>query len=146
MKKNCTSKGHSPLDGFQSFQCSNVSSEKEIKKARENVSVLIIKILTCTMCAREALMHFPKDIQDKSLECAWHAIIHYEADEEIRAKDNDYAQEQDDYLEMIANILKNGEELPNNIIQSYSEYYEEAYLPKSTSWLNTLKSLFRFTI
>ncbi|MFA6989918.1 MAG: hypothetical protein WC197_07595 [Candidatus Gastranaerophilaceae bacterium] len=121
------------------------SKEQEIKRAREEVSVLIIKILISTLSVKEALMQFPKDIQDKSLECAWHAIIHYEADEEIRAKDNDYALEQDDYLEMIANILKEGEELPGNIIQNYDEYYEEVYLPKSASWLNTLKNLFRFT-
>jgi hypothetical protein len=121
-------------------------NEQKIKTARTKVSAIIIKILTSTLSVREALKNFPKDVQDRSLECAWHAIIHYEADEDIRARDIEYAEAQDDYLEMIANILKEGGELPDNIIESYYEYYEGANLPKSSSWWNTLKSLFRHII
>lgn len=121
-------------------------NDKETQIARAKVAALIIKILTSTLSVQEALTAFPKDTDDKSLECAWHAIIHYEADEDMRSKDCEYAIEQDEYLEMIAQILKEGNELPGNIIASYNEYYKETYLPKKSSFLNTLKSLFRYTI
>jgi hypothetical protein len=105
-------------------------NDKETQIARAKVAALIIKILTSTLSVQEALTAFPKDTDDKSLECAWHAIIHYEADEDMRSKDCEYAIEQDEYLEMIAQILKEGNELPGNIIASYNEYYKETYLPK----------------
>ena len=146
MRKSCTYKLYNPFrKSSQALQCNHhVISEQEVKEARKTVSALIIKILTSTLSVREALIQFPRDIQDKSLECAWHAIMHYEADEEMRVKDNEYALEQDDYLEMIANILLEGQELPYNIIQNYDEYYEETILPKGSSWKSTIKSLLRF--
>ena len=52
--------------------------------------------------ARKAVLEYPRDVQDESLIAAYHALIHYEADEDIRARDALYKEEQDDYLNMIA--------------------------------------------
>ena len=43
---------------------------------------------------REALMLYPKDTTDESLVAAYHALIHYEADEDLRRRDELYKEEQ----------------------------------------------------
>lgn len=122
-----------------------MSKSNDIKLIRAKVSALIFKVLTDSLHVKEALDMFPKDVDDSSLECAWHALIHLDADEDLRAKDIEYSKEQDEYLEMIAFILKEGNELPDNIIRSYNQYYEDTVLPKKPSFINTIKSLFRYT-
>ena len=51
-------------------------------KERRYVSRLIISVLTEQRCVREAIKLFP-DVKDTNIECAYHALLHYEADEEI---------------------------------------------------------------
>lgn len=120
---------------------------KDYSEERKQVSVLIFKVLTQQICVREALERFPKDIKDDSIDCAWHALIHFEADEDIRRRDPEYAQEQDEYLEMMAFLFQEGHELPENIIESYTGFYDGAETPKTydTFW-KKLKNLFKFTI
>ena len=64
------------------------------------------------------------ETEDKSIECASHALVHYAADEELRYLDFEYKQEQDDYLEFIAETLSQGKSLPRNIIADYEPYYK----------------------
>lgn len=78
------------------------------------------------LSVREAMLNYPRDTKDDSLIAAYHALIHYEADEDIRAKDILYREEQDDYLEFIYTILERGEDLPQNIIDNYKQFYESA--------------------
>ena len=54
---------------------------------RELVSRLIVLVVTGRMTVRDAILHFPKDTNDKNLMAAYHALIHYEADEDQRSKD-----------------------------------------------------------
>jgi len=115
-----------------------------VEDARKIVADLIIKVLTEQLCVRDALKSFPEDIGDPSIHSAWHALLHLEADEDLRKHDRLYADEQNEYLEMIAFTLKEGNPLPQNIINSYNEYYERALLPRPTGFINTLKSLMRF--
>ena len=75
---------------------------------------------------RQAIFEYPKDPTDESLIAAYHALIHYEADEDLRAKDSLYKEEQDDYLEFLAFTLEKGEDLPENIIENYKKYYDTA--------------------
>ena len=53
-----------------------------------------VRIGTCSV--REALLQFPKDTTDDSLVAVYHALIHYEADEDLRLRDALYKEEQDD--------------------------------------------------
>lgn len=117
-----------------------------IKDARMAVSSLIFKVLTAQVSVRDALVSFPVDIKDPSIQCAWHALAHYEADEDIRLKDYQFASEQDEYLEMLAFTLQKGDPLPQNIIISYNDYYEEAMIPRSKGFKSWFKSLFKFII
>ena len=54
---------------------------------RAYVSRLIIKVLTDKICAREAILHFPENHNDKSIQAAYHALVHREADEDLRHRD-----------------------------------------------------------
>ena len=108
------------------------------------VSELIRKVLVGVLTVREAVTMFPFDTDDKSIEAAYHALIHYEADEDLRKRDFLYREEQDDYLEFLANILENGKNLPENIIQNYEKYYECANIPHEKNTKGFFKSFLRF--
>lgn len=101
-------------------------------------------VLADSLRVREAILRFPKDINDDTIKTAYHALIHREADEDFRHKDLDYKEEQDDYLEFIAQILQDGNALPKNVIRSYDKYYKNIDTPHSESMKGLIKSLCRF--
>ena len=69
---------------------------------------LIQEVLAGRRITREALKRFPKGEKDKSIMAAYHALIHYEADEDIRKRDPEFKEEQDLYLKSLADILLTG--------------------------------------
>lgn len=97
-------------------------------KDRKKVSELVLAVLTGKMTVLEALKEYPKNLADPTLGAVFHALVHFEADEDLRAKDSLYRDEQDSYLEDIANILAKGESLPFNIIDEYDEYHKESLI------------------
>ena len=100
-----------------------------LQEDRAFVSRLIIKVLTDKLSSREAILHFPEDYHtDKSIQAAYHALVHREADEDLRRRDLLYRDEQDDYLEFIANTLATGADLPSNILENYAHYYSDISL------------------
>lgn len=90
------------------------------------VSELLRLVRLGQLSVREAMLKYPKDTKDESLVASYHALIHYEADEDIRARDILFREEQDDYLEFIYTTLASGADLPQNIIDSYKEFYNSA--------------------
>ena len=98
------------------------------------VGRLIYAVLAERKNVREAIKLFPKT-NDRNIECAYHALVHYAADEEIRYKDIEYREAQDDYLEFLAQTLSEGKELPQNIIDEYKPYYKGI----SRTWENGFK-------
>ncbi len=93
---------------------------------RKKVARLLAMVRVGNISVRQALLSYPKDVQDESLIAAYHALIHYEADEDLRIKDSLYKQEQDDYIEFLSQTLGNGEDLPQNIINNYKKFYDSA--------------------
>lgn len=118
--------------------------KKDYKEERKIVARLIYMVLTETLHIKDAILKFPKDINDSTIKAAYHALIHAEADEDFRLKDLDYKEEQDDYLEFIAQTLQEGNALPQNIIKSYDKYYKNMGTPHSENMKGLLKSLCRF--
>ena len=108
------------------------------------VANLIRQVLISRMCVREAILRFPRDTEDKSIHAVYHALVHYEADETLRTRDNLYREEQDDYLEFIANLLERGEDLPENIIKNYEKYYEYANIPHEQNTKGFFKGFLKF--
>ncbi|MCQ2739311.1 MAG: hypothetical protein MJ237_03695 [bacterium] len=90
---------------------------------RKFVSRLIMSVLTEQIIVREAIKLFPQT-KDSSIECAYHALVHYDADEDMRKFDIEYRDAQDEYLENIAHTLSDGKVLPKNIIDEYKPYYK----------------------
>lgn len=111
---------------------------------RKYVSRLIYYVLSDRMCVREALLRYPKNKNDKSLKTAYHALIHREADVELRALDIEYREEQDEYLEFLAETLQKGESIPKNIIKEYEDWYKDTTLPYSDNIKTVLKKLCKF--
>ena len=105
---------------------------------RKFVGRLVYSVLTERRCVREALKLFP-DSRDKNIECAYHALVHYEADENLRYQDFEYKEEQNDYLEFIAQTLTEGKELPRNIVADYEDYYKGT----ATVWQDGIKGFFK---
>jgi hypothetical protein len=89
------------------------------------VSDLIMKVLSSELTVSEALSKFPSGRKDINLKCAFDALMHYEADEDLRKNTPQYAQVQDEYLEQIAQILNNGDDMPQNIINMYLKYHKD---------------------
>jgi len=118
----------------------------EIEEARKFVSSLIFNVLTEKITVRKALSLFPGNVNDKSINCAWHALLHYEADEDYRLKNPDFLSVQTDSLEMIAFTLQEGKVLPKNIISDYYKYYEMAPIAKPKGFKGILQAILRFTI
>ena len=114
------------------------------KNDRVLVADLIRQVLISRMCVREAILNFPRDTDDKSIHAAYHALVHYEADADLRKRDTLYKEEQDDYLEFISYILEKGEDLPENIINNYEKYYVCANIPHEKNAKGFLKSFLRF--
>ena len=108
------------------------------------VSELVKKALLGFIPVREALLKFPPDTKDKSIQAAFHALVHLEADEDLRKRDLDYKEEQDEYLELISQILASGEDLPDNIIRNYEKYYKEADIPHAKTAIGNIKSFLRY--
>ena len=93
---------------------------------RKTVANLLRSVRLGRCSVRQAMLNYPKDTEDESLIAAYHALIHYEADEDLRLRDSMYREEQDDYIDFIAEILDNGENLPQNIIDNYKQFYDTA--------------------
>jgi len=115
------------------------------KKAREATGKILFSVISGALTTFEAIKYFPKNVEDTSVKIAWHALLHYDADEEIRLREPDFAQEQIKYIEMLAKILVEGKELPENILQEYEELYIDTVLPKNYNWWGKVKAFFRFT-
>ena len=118
--------------------------KKSLIEDRKFVSRLIYLVLAETLHVREAILKYPKDVEDESLKATYHALIHLEADEDLRRRDLDYKDEQDDYLEFLAETLSSGSELPKNFIKSYNKYYKNTNTPHSDSMKGLLKSICKF--
>ena len=108
------------------------------------VAGLIRQVLISRICVREAVLNFPRDTDDKSIHAAYHALVHYEADEDLRARNALYKEEQDDYLEFISHVLESGEDLPENIIQNYEKYYACANILHEENTKGFFKSFLKF--
>ena len=116
----------SPIFGALKTKEIKEKPQRDYAAERKYISGLIFDVITEKLIVREALLKFPKDLHDPSAVAAYHALIHLEADEELRAKDGLYKQEQDNYIIYIAETFQKGEELPQNVIKEYKDFYRWA--------------------
>ena len=100
---------------------------KELKKFENRLLVanLINDVLVSKITVQEALSKFPKDKDDINIKCALDALMHREADEDLRKSVKGYAQIQDNFLSDIAEAFKQNKTLPQNIINQYLKYHTD---------------------
>ena len=120
------------------------NNQQSYKEQRAAVSRLILNVLCENISVKEALLNFPKDTDDASVNAAWHALSHYESDEDLRKNDKTYKDVQDDFMEFIAFSLRDNKDLPVNIINSYLPYYKDMPIADNSSFKGKLHKLFRF--
>ncbi len=106
------------------------SKALKIYNNRLLVSDLIFDVLTSKKTVSDALALFPDDKNDINIKCAFDALMHREADEDIRKSTAGYKELQDDLLETIANILKENNTLPKNIVERYLKYHGDDIIYK----------------
>ena len=116
------------------------SEQLKIYQNRLLVSDLIIQVLSNKITVAQALNRFPKEKNDINIKCAFDALMHREADEDLRNKISGYAEVQDEFLSDIASILKENEKLPQNIIEQYQKYHSENLMGE---WDKPLKSILK---
>lgn len=120
------------------------NSSVDITKQRQLVGNIIIAVLTERISVKKGLLLFPKGFEDPSIHAAWHALCHYEADDDIKAKDLDYNNQQVELLEMIAFTFKDGNPLPQNLIDAYKPYYQDNPISYDAGVKGIIKKLLRF--
>lgn len=111
---------------------------------RQKAGRLISDVLENKLCVRDALAKFPVGTDDISVQTAWHALCHLEADEDLRAADNEYAQTQNEYLIFLKEELLKGEEIPLNIAHSYDDFHDKALIVDEKGFHGFLKAFERF--
>ena len=114
---------------------------KEYQKAANLIRNVLLEKLTVA----QALGEFPSS-EDINIKCAFDALVHREADEDLRNKIPDYSFVQDEYLETISNILYKGKPLPKNVIESYIKYHKDNILPKNTKGFKNVINYLKRTI
>lgn len=102
-----------------------------LDKSKEKIFIasLINDVLIGKKTVSDALLEFPDDREDIDIKCAFDALIYYEADEDLRKLEQDYALVQDEYLSDIAELFIKNEPLPKNIVEQYQKYNKDNLLP-----------------
>lgn len=98
---------------------------EDIIAQRKEISNVLFDVLSGKRSVLDAVLKFPKDSKDDSVNVCFHILVHLEADEDIRKKDILYKEEQDDFILYIAELLQKGESVPVNIIKEYNDFYKE---------------------
>ncbi len=138
------------LSDIKSFVQKKVKSldrsdqEIDYTTQRKYVGNIIIAVLTERLSVKDGLLRFPKGCDDPSIHAAWHALCHYEADEDIKEKNIDFNDQQIELLEMIAFEFKDGNPLPQNIIDAYKPYYQDDPISYESGMKGFFKKLLRF--
>ena len=115
----------------------------KIYENRLYVATLINDVLVDKISVADALSKFPKDTDDINIKCAFDALMHREADEELRKKVADYAQVQDEFLADLAQILRENQKLPKNIIDEYLEYHNDNLIGENLTFFKSVLKNFK---
>ena len=74
----------------------------------------------------------------------WHALCHYEADEDIKAKDLNLITSRLNCWNSLLLRSKTASLLPQNIIEAYKPYYQDDPISYESGIKGLIKKLLRF--
>ncbi|MCD8024796.1 MAG: hypothetical protein LUE64_04610 [Candidatus Gastranaerophilales bacterium] len=115
----------------------------DIIHTRRFAAKILVEVLLGKLTVLEALKTFPKECADESVKVCFHILVHFESDEDIRKKDPLYKEAQDNFIVETAQTLAKGEALPVNIIQEYTDYYNDDLFYRKMTKENILKRLLK---
>lgn len=107
----------------------SVRPEPDNRILRQQAAQLIEAVLDERMEARLAILRWPEQglLPDPSLEIAYQALWHFEADETQQQSELFYLDAQLELLRQIAWFLKDGRDLPAHFLQGYSPAHQPRY-------------------
>jgi len=88
-----------------------------VLEVRKQAGLLLHKVLSGEQSCEWARTHWPQHEKDTSLDCALHALYHYEDDADIRQRDAKYAQWQTSQLREMAETLVLGNDLDKRLTE-----------------------------
>jgi hypothetical protein len=103
-----------------------VEQNPEQLARRQKAAQLLEDVLDERMEPRLAINRWPEpgDMPDASLDTAWQALWHFEADEDKQQSELFYLDAQLELLRQIARFLKEGRDLPAYFLQPYPEDHQ----------------------
>jgi hypothetical protein len=109
-----------------------------LEACRQQAALLLEQVTDEQISPRIALNNWPfhPKWQDPTLEIAYQALWHFEADEEKQKTELFYMDMQLELLRQMGRILAKGQALPDHLVRYYSlehraRYYGGEFLPKS---------------
>lgn len=118
---------------------------KDWRAKRQRAAQLLEAVLDERIEPRIAINRWPENIEqpDPSLNCAYQALWHFEADEEKQQTELFYMDAQLELLRQIANFLKSGQDIPLYIIRMYSPNYQARFYYPRSAWEDSHQLLHR---
>jgi len=92
-------------------------NDQELINARKFVAEILQQMLEGKLTPEEARTNFPLYKGDPSLDSALHILYHFEDDEDIRIKDQKYANWQVEQIKKIILCFKHGQTLDDSLIE-----------------------------
>jgi hypothetical protein len=110
---------------------------------RHQVAQLLEAVIDEQLSAQVAINRWPvpQTVVDASLECAFWALWHFEADEIQQQTEVYYLDAQLELLRQMAKFLEQGQDLPNYMLASYAGQEPVRFYYKQSPWDDYLKRI-----
>jgi hypothetical protein len=110
---------------------------------RQRAAQLLEAVLDERIEPRIAINRWPESVEqpDPSLNCAYQALWHFEADEDKQQSELFYMDAQLELLRQITNFLKSGQDIPLYIIRMYSPIHQTRFFYPRAVWDDTYQML-----
>ncbi len=109
---------------------------------RKQASILVEAVLDEEISARAALNSWPREgNEDASVGCAYTMLWYFEADEDRHHLEVYYLDAQIQLFREVINYLKQGQSLPDALIQEYKDKFAPSELHYAKIWQDPIKWL-----
>lgn len=113
------------------------------KALRVQVAQLLDAVIDEQVSAQVAINRWPvpQTVVDPSLECAFWALWHFEADEAQQQTEVYYLDAQLELLRQMARFLAQGQDLPGYMLASYAGHDPVRFYYKQSPWQDYIKRI-----
>ncbi len=121
------------------------SLEVRRRERRQQAGCLLNDVLEERLAAQLAITRWPEsgaqDLPDPSLDTAWQALWHFEADEHRQKTELFYLDAQLELLRQMAGFLSQGQDLPAYFLHRYSKEHRIRFFYNLPVWQDSLHIL-----